>query len=132
MIRQTLSRPAAGSQQPSDAEFPQRKPQLRRGPYNGSQSSQMVPVYPISAKDSFNQGYQGNNTGFADTTTPAPSLNAGVNFLNYFDVVYDPVSGFIGYLPNGSPSGVPANVLLVTPTLALQDNGVRGQFTWRF
>jgi outer membrane autotransporter protein len=89
-------------------------------PYDGGRSSQMVPVYPISATDSFKNGYQGNNTGFADTTTAAPFLNAGVNFLNYFDVVYDPVSGFIGYLPNGTSSGVPSDLLLVTPTQALQ------------
>ncbi len=89
-------------------------------PYDGGQSSQMVPIYPISATDSFTNGYQSTNTGFADTTTPEPFLNAGVNFLNYFDVVYDPVSGFIGYLPNGTPSGVPASLLSIQPTMALQ------------
>ena len=89
-------------------------------PYNGGRSSEMVPVYPISATDSFKNGYQGNNTGFADTGNAAPFLNAGVNFLNYFDIVYDPVSGFIGYLPNGTSSGVRADLLSVTPTLALQ------------
>ena len=89
-------------------------------PYDGGRSSQMVPIYPISAEDSFKDGYQGANTGFADTTTPEPFLNAGVNFLNYFDVVYDPVSGFIGYLQNGTPSGVPASLLSIQPTMALQ------------
>ncbi len=88
--------------------------------YDGGNSAQMVPIYPISATDSFKNGYDDKNTGFADTTNATPFLNAGVNFLNYFDVVYDPVSGFIGYLPNGTPSAVSASLLWIQPSLALQ------------
>ncbi len=91
--------------------------------YN-AQNGQIIPLYPISSQDSSTKGYASTNTGFADATaTPTPFLNTGANFLNYFNIVYDPVSGFIGYLPNGTTSA-PANVLSVTPMFALQGNQV--------
>ncbi|WP_454617277.1 autotransporter outer membrane beta-barrel domain-containing protein [Bradyrhizobium cenepequi] len=87
--------------------------------YNGGQAALMVPVYPISSMGSANRGVDGQNTGFANAVG-APFLNTGVSFLNYFNVVYDPVSGFIGYQPNGSAAGVDPSLLSVSPMLALQ------------
>ncbi len=88
----------------------------------GDQSNQMIPMYPTSSKDSLTNGYGGTNTGFSDATANAAFLNTGVNFLSYFDIVYDPVSGFIGYIPNGTTAGQAANLVSASAmtTLALQ------------
>src|SRR5262249_43889839 len=59
--------------------------------------------------------------GFANSTSAAGAafLNTGVNFLSYFNIVYDPVNGFIGYVPISGASA-PQNLVSVTPVLALQ------------
>jgi hypothetical protein len=85
----------------------------------GDQSSQMIPMYPTSGGDSSTNGYAGTNTGFSDTNSAAAFLNTGVNFLSYFNIVYDPVNGFIGYVPISNASA-PAGLVSVTPVLALQ------------
>jgi autotransporter-associated beta strand protein len=78
---------------------------------------QTIPIYyPTSAGDSYNNGYSGNNTGFSDTSSSFAFLNTGVNFLQYFNIVYDPVNGFIGYVP----TGVTSSLVLFKPVLALQ------------
>ncbi len=57
-------------------------------------------------------------------------LNTGVNFLNYFDVAYDPVSGFISYIPNGTSNPDATNgPLVVSPTLALQGGTAQAPIT---
>jgi autotransporter-associated beta strand protein len=87
-------------------------------PYNGNQGSQIIPTYPISSGDSFSGGYNNTNTGFQDSAgTPNAYLNTGVNFLSYFNVVYDPVSGFIGYQPVSNTS---SSLLSTSSMLALQ------------
>lgn len=87
----------------------------------GDQSGLMIPMYPTSRPDSLNTGYAGYNTGFSNTTAEAAFLNTGVNFLSYFNIVYDPSNGFIGYVPNGTTiPGAAANLVSVTPVLALQ------------
>jgi outer membrane autotransporter protein len=90
-------------------------------PYSGNRASQMIPMYPTSGEDSYKDGYNGTNTGFANSTsaTGAAFLNTGVNFLSYFNIVYDPVNGFIGYVPISGASA-PQNLVSVTPVLALQ------------
>jgi hypothetical protein len=85
----------------------------------GDQSSQMIPMYPTSGGDSSTNGYAGTNSGFSDANSAAAFLNTGVNFLSYFNVVYDPVNGFIGYVPISNASA-PAGLVSVTPVLALQ------------
>jgi hypothetical protein len=101
----------------------------------GTQSGKMNLMYPSTAAnpdpwfppssqsqgpDSYNNGYAGTNTGFSNSsnpsTGPAPFLNTGVNFLNYFSVVYDPISGFISYVPTDKKS----DLVSATPVLALQ------------
>jgi autotransporter-associated beta strand protein len=87
----------------------------------------MIPMYPTSGGDSLTNGYAGTNTGFSDTCTKvngscvpgAAFLNTGVDFLSYFNIVYDPVNGFIGYVPITNASA-PANLVSFTPVLALQ------------
>ena len=88
--------------------------------YNGGNASQMVPIYPTSSKDSLNNGYMHNNTGFADTSGATAFLNTGVDFLNYFNIVYDPVSGFIGYQRNDNSFPEGTNSPAVYLALALQ------------
>jgi uncharacterized protein with beta-barrel porin domain len=79
--------------------------------------NQTIPIYyPTSAGDSYNNGYKPNNTGFSDTSSSFAFLNTGVNFLQYFNIVYDPVNGFIGYVP----TGVTSSLVLFKPVLALQ------------
>jgi autotransporter-associated beta strand protein len=92
----------------------------------GNQSCMMIPMYPTSGSDSLNNGYDGTNTGFSDTTAQAAFLNTGVNFLNYFNIVYDPVNGFIGYVPKKDASAPPGTVS-VTSVLALQGTQPAGQ-----
>lgn len=63
-------------------------------PYNVN-SYGLSPVYP---KNSINA--PGNGIAFVTTTassTAYPYINTGAEFLNYFNIVYDPVSGFFGY-----------------------------------
>jgi autotransporter-associated beta strand protein len=83
----------------------------------------MIPIYPTSSTDSFNSTLN-VNTGFEDPTAGYPAntvyLNTGVNFLNYFNIVYDPVSGFISYIANGTSSSNGQYGPSVTPVLALQ------------
>src|SRR5262249_53961618 len=86
--------------------------------YSG-QNSQMIPMYPTSGKDNYENGYKGTNTGFSKENSAAAFLNTGVNFLNYFNIVYDPINGFIGYVPNNNASA-PSGLVSVTPVLALQ------------
>jgi len=71
--------------------------------------------------DSYANGYNNQNTGFADTTGQTAFLNTGTNFLSYFNIVYDPVSGFIGYIP--SPTSQPTNLVSVSPTTSLALQG---------
>jgi outer membrane autotransporter protein len=84
--------------------------------YTNQSSSSIAPVYPNATGDSGasvgpppHPTYNGQNTGFEDPTPGVYNagqiyLNTGVNFLNYYNIVYDPVSGFISYQPVQSPS----------------------------
>jgi uncharacterized protein with beta-barrel porin domain len=87
-------------------------------PGNGA----IIPIYPTSSGDSYNSTV-GVNTGFEDPTTGYNAnqvyLNTGVNFLNYFNLVYDPVSGFMSYVANGSGANAQYGPF-ASPVLALQ------------
>jgi autotransporter-associated beta strand protein len=90
--------------------------------YSNRSDTTIIPIYPISSGDSNNTTL--GNTGFEDTGPPAYNanqvyLNTGVGFLRYFDIVYDPVSGFISYIPNGSSANGEYGPFL-SPVLALQ------------
>ena len=97
--------------------------------YN-AQSPTIIPMYPTAGSDSYNGGSNGTNNGFENSCTPnsnktaclpvqTPFLNTGVNFLNYFDIDFDPVNGFIGYVPITGASA-PPGLVSVTPVLAVQ------------
>ena len=88
--------------------------------YNGGNVAMMVPIYPTSSGDTQNNGYNQLNTGFADTSGSTAFLNTGINFLNYFNIVYDPVSGLIGYQPNNQPYAATSSLPVVAQMLALQ------------
>ncbi len=51
-----------------------------------------------------------------DLASQIPSINTGVSFFSGFDYLYDPINGFVGYMPNSTAG---SNVLFV-PLLALQ------------
>ncbi len=83
-------------------------------PYQTS-SVGLSPIYPDNSHDA-------PNDGIAIVSSPAPTaafLNTGGEFLNYFNIVYDPVSGFFGYQLATDPQTSQSNPQLNTG-LALQ------------
>jgi autotransporter-associated beta strand protein len=85
--------------------------------YNAS-SYGLSPVYPANSSNA-----PGNGIAFVGASAaqpiPAPFMNTGVEFLNYFNVIYDPVSGFIGYQESPTAS-LTSNNPSVTQSIALQ------------
>jgi uncharacterized protein with beta-barrel porin domain len=52
----------------------------------------LSPIYPSNTNNTT------SGIAFVGAPSPVPAfMNTGVNFLNYFNIVFDPVSGFIGY-----------------------------------
>jgi uncharacterized protein with beta-barrel porin domain len=86
-------------------------------PLTSAPQPPLIGIYPISSPSSYDFGYNGYNTGFQDGTESGPYLNTGVNFLSYFDVIYDPVSGFMAYKPNAD--ALASGLVSVSPVMAL-------------
>ncbi|GAB0120133.1 hypothetical protein [Acidisoma sp. 7E03] len=85
-------------------------------PYNPG-SYGLSPVYP---KNSFDA--PGNGIAFVTTTassTAYPYINTGTEFLNYFNIVYDPVGGFFGYQVADDPIET-SNDPTLSESIALQ------------
>jgi len=83
-------------------------------PYH-TNSVGLSPIYPSNSHNQPNTGID-----IVGSSTPSPAfLNTGGNFLNYFNVVYDPVSGFFGYQLAADPNTNESNPALNTG-LALQ------------
>ena len=75
----------------------------------------LSPVYPSNSSNAPNDGID-----FVSATNGSPAfINTGENFLNYFNIVYDPVSGFFGYQVAQDPAQTSNNPTL-QPSLALQ------------
>jgi autotransporter-associated beta strand protein len=86
-------------------------------PLTSAPQPPLIGIYPISSPSSYDFGYNGYNTGFQDGTESGPYLNTGVNFLSYFDVIYDPVSGFMAYKPNAD--ALASGLVSISPVMAL-------------
>jgi uncharacterized protein with beta-barrel porin domain len=85
-------------------------------PYQAGQG--YSPIYPSNAGNT----PDGSTTGFNVYGTGAGAsafINTGENFLNYFNIVFDPVSGFIGYQVNDAEAPTGADPI-ATPAIALQ------------
>jgi autotransporter-associated beta strand protein len=74
----------------------------------------LSPVYPTNSKNAMMDGID-----FVSKSGTGPFINTGGNFLNYFNIVFDPVDGFIGYQVSADPMQTDNNPAL-TPTIALQ------------
>jgi len=75
----------------------------------------LSPIYPSNSHNQTTTGID-----YVGSSTPSPAfLNTGGNFLNYFNVVYDPVSGFFGYQLAADPKMSQSNPML-NADLALQ------------
>jgi autotransporter-associated beta strand protein len=75
----------------------------------------LSPVYPSNSKNA-----PGSGIAFVSAADGSPAfINTGVNFLNYFNIVYDPVGGFFGYQVSQSPYRTQNNPTL-QPSIALQ------------
>ena len=59
------------------------------------QGANLSPIYPSNSHDAPDTGI--SFVAPSNTNPAYPFINTGGNFLNYFNVVYDPVSGFVGY-----------------------------------
>jgi autotransporter-associated beta strand protein len=86
-------------------------------PLTSAPQPPLIGIYPISSISSYEFGYNNYNTGFQDGTESGPYLNTGVNFLSYFDIVYDPVSGFMAYKPKAD--ALASGLVSVSPVMAL-------------
>jgi autotransporter-associated beta strand protein len=76
----------------------------------------LSPVYPSNSNNAPNDGID----FVTSTTNGSPAfINTGENFLNYFNIVYDPVSGFFGYQVAQDPTQTSNNPTL-QPSIALQ------------
>jgi autotransporter-associated beta strand protein len=87
-------------------------------PYNATNYG-LSPVYPLNSKDAQNYGFAFVGST-ADQPIPYPFINTGAEFLNYFNIIYDPVSGFFGY--QESPTAVPnaTNFPALNESIAIQ------------
>ncbi|MBN8897694.1 MAG: hypothetical protein J0H35_05840, partial [Rhodospirillales bacterium] len=74
----------------------------------------LSPIYPVNTINAPTDGI----AIVPQSTSAEPTINTGSQFLNYFDIVYDPVSGFIGYTTTAAQST--ANNPQATPAIALQ------------
>ncbi|MFO1023544.1 MAG: autotransporter domain-containing protein [Acetobacteraceae bacterium] len=82
-------------------------------PYSMPASS-LSPVYPTNSGNKPTDGI----AGVSPQIQPTPFMNTGIRFLEYFNVVYDPVLGMIGYQVN--PSGFGELLPAASPALGLQ------------
>lgn len=85
-------------------------------PYNAA-SSGLSPVYPVNSTNAPESGIAFVTS--TATTTAYPFINTGTEFLNYFNIVYDPVSGFFGYQVAADASQT-ANDPTLNESIALQ------------
>jgi outer membrane autotransporter protein len=83
--------------------------------YQNSSGQGLSPVYPTNSN---NAPMDGINFNSVSPTGPA-FINTGANFLNYFNIVFDPVSGFFGYQVSPTAMQTDNNPNL-TPSIALQ------------
>ena len=75
----------------------------------------LSPIYPTNSSNAENDGID-----FVPASSPgAAFINTGANFLNYFNVVFDPVSGFIGYQASPDAQLAQSNPQAIT-AIALQ------------
>lgn len=77
----------------------------------------LSPVYPVNSSDAPTDGIAFVSPS---ASTPVfPFLNTGAEFLNYFNVIYDPVSGFFGYQVSPTADQT-SNDPALTSSIALQ------------
>lgn len=84
-------------------------------PGTWSNPNGLSPIYPVNSKNASTDGFA---IVIPSAIAPDPTINTGSQFLNYFDIVYDPVSGFFGY--TSTAAHITDNNPETSPAIALQ------------
>ncbi len=77
----------------------------------------LSPIYPTNSKNAPSDGIAFVSPGANNPVFPF--VNTGAEFLNYFNIIYDPVSGFFGYQVSPTAEQTSNNPAL-TSSIALQ------------